>query len=137
MKEDSYMQYLFLLFQLLFVVFLASCSDTESEKFREESIEEAPFFVVDRNATGPLTLVELQINIPKEIDADLTESKRSCFFDSVEKRAFEAGDPASLDPDDFPYWNGEISRADWDQQSSYMKRVLLAQAIISWAMAEC
>lgn len=131
------MRYFCLIIQLLSVVFLASCSDTESEELREESIEEAPFYVVDRNATGPLTLVELQINIPKEIDAELTESKRSCFFDSVEKRAFEAGDPASLDPDDFPYWNGKVSRDDWGQQSNYMKRVLLAQAIISWAMADC
>lgn len=131
------MRYFCLLIQLLSVVFLASCSDTESEELREESIEEAPFYVVDRNTIGPLTLLELQINIPKEIDADLTESKRSCFFDSVEKRAFEAGDPASLDPDDFPYWNGKVSRADWGEQSNYMKRVLLAQAIISWAMADC
>ena len=119
-----------LLFTLLFIVFLASCSDKESAK-------EAPFFVVDINATGPLTLVELQINIPEKINAELTESRRSCFFDSVKKRAFEAGDPASLDPDDFPYWNGKISRADWSQQSNHMKRVLLAQAIISWAMADC
>lgn len=101
------------------------------------STEEAPFFVVDRNATGPLTLEELQINIPKKINAELTESRRSCFFDSVKKRAFETGDPAILDPDDLPYWNSKISRADWSQQSNKMKRVLLAQAITSWAMVDC
>jgi hypothetical protein len=137
MKEGSYIQYFILIIQLISVVFLASCSDTESEDLSEEPIEEVPFYVVDRNASGPLTLAELQLNIPREIDADLTESKRSCFFDSVEKRAFEAGDPAILDPEDFPYWNGKISRDDWGQQSNYMKRVLLAQAIISWAMVEC
>jgi len=131
------MRYFCLLFQLLFIVLLVSCSDKESEESRKDLSEEAPFFVVDRNATGPLTLAELQINIPTKINAELTESRRSCFFDSVERRAFEAGDPASLDPDDFPYWNGKISRADWSQQSNHMKRVLLAQAIISWAMADC
>ena len=119
------------------MVVVVSCSGQESGETGNEMAEEAPFFVVDRDATGPLTLAELQINIPKEINADLTESKRSCFFDSVKRRALEAGDPASLDPDDFPYWNGELSEADWSRQSNRMKRVLLAQAIISWAMIDC
>lgn len=116
---------------------LVSCSDKESGESRKELAEEAPFFVVDRNAKGPLTLAELQIHIPKEISAELTENTRSCFFDSVKRRALEAGDPASLDPDDFPYWNGELSVADWSRQSNHMKRVLLAQAILSWAMIDC
>lgn len=131
------MRYFCLLFQFLFIFLFGSCSNEESVEFREGSTEKAPFFVVDRNASGPLTLVELQINIPKKINAKLTDSRRSCFFDAVKKRAFEAGDPAILDPDDFSYWNGKISRADWSQQSNYIKRVLLAQAIISWAMADC
>ena len=131
------MRYLYLLFQLLFMVMLVSCSGQESGESDNDLAEEAPFFVVDRDATGPLTLAELQINIPKEISDELTEDRRSCFFDSVKRRALEAGDPASLDPDDFPYWNGELSRADWSRQSNRMKRVLLAQAIISWAMIDC
>jgi len=90
------------------------------------STEEAQFFIVDRNATGLLTLEELQINIPKQINSELIEERRYCFFDSVKERAFEAGDPAIFDPDDFPYWNGKVNRADWSQQSNNMKRVLLA-----------
>ena len=131
------MRYVYLIFQLLFIVVVVSCSAQEQGETGNEMAEEAPFFVVDRNATGPLTLAELQINIPKEISDELTEDRRSCFFDSVKRRALEAGDPASLDPDDFPYWNGELSEADWSRQSNPMKRVLLAQAIISWAMIDC
>src|SRR6056297_396239 len=131
------MRYVYLLFQLLFIVVVVSCSGQETGETGNESAEEAPFFVVDRNATGPLTLAELQINIPQEISDELTEGRRSCFFDSVKRRALEAGDPASLDPDDFPYWNGELSEADWSRQSNRMKRVLLSQAIISWAMIDC
>ena len=131
------MRYVYLIFQLLFIVVVVSCSAQEQGETGNEMAEEAPFFVVDRNATGPLTLAELQINIPQEISDELTEDRRSCFFDSVKRRALEAGDPASLDPDDFPYWNGELSRADWSRQSNRMKRVLLAQAIISWAMIDC
>jgi len=119
------------------MVLLVSCSGQEQGETGNEMAEEAPFFVVDRNATGPLTLAELQINIPQEISDELTEDRRSCFFDSVKRRALDAGDPASLDPDDFPYWNGELSEADWSRQSNRMKRVLLAQAIISWAMIDC
>jgi len=131
------MRYFHLLFQLLFIVVVVSCSGQEQGETGNEMAEEAPFFVVDRNATGPLTLAELQINIPKEISDELTEDRRSCFFDSVKRRALDAGDPASLDPDDFPYWNGELSEADWSRQSNRMKRVLFAQAIISWAMIDC
>jgi len=131
------MRYVYLIFQLLFIVVVVSCSAQEQGETGNEMAEEAPFFVVDRNATGPLTLAELQINIPQEISDELTEDRRSCFFDSVKRRALEAGDPASLDPDDFPYWNGELSEADWSRQSNRMKRVLLAQAIISWAMIDC
>lgn len=131
------MRYFYLLSLLLFIVFYTFYSDKESAEFHVQSAKEAPFFVVDRYATGPLTLDELQINIPKKINAELTESKRACFFNAVKKRALEAGNPETLDPNDFPYWNGKTSLSDWNQQSNYMKRVLLAQAIISWAMIDC
>ena len=131
------MRYVNLLIQLLIMVVLVSCSGQESGESQNEMAEEAPFFEVDRNATGPLTLTELQINIPKEIRAEYTEDRRSCFFESVKRRALEAGAPASLNPNDFPYWNGKLSRADWSRQSNYMKRLLLAQAILSWAMVDC
>ena len=119
------------------LVILTACSDTVSSGADDEASDEAPFFVADRNATGPLTLNELQIDIPDDVERWMTDSKKACFFDAVERRAIEAGDPADIDPDDFPYWGGEVSRDDWSQHSSYMQRVLLAQGIVSWAMMDC
>ena len=109
------------------LVILAACSDIVSSGADDESADEAPFFVADRNATGPLTLDELQIDIPDKVERWMTDSKKACFLEAVERRAIEAGDPANVDPDDFPYWGGKVSREDWSQHSAYMQRVLLAQ----------
>lgn len=119
------------------LVILAACSDNASSGAHDEASDEPPFFVADRNATGPLTLDELQIDIPDDVERWMTDSKKVCFFDAVERRAIEAGDPADIDPDDFPYWGGEVSREEWSQHSSYIQRVLLAQAVVSWAMMDC
>jgi hypothetical protein len=121
-----------LLFCLLFV---SAC--TEPGPVGKNGSDEPEFFRADRNGTGPLTLDELQINIPGEIDRTLTASRRSCFLEAVTRRANEAGDPADLDPDAFPYWGGEVDQSEWRQHSTYMQRILLAQAIISWAMSDC
>jgi hypothetical protein len=115
----------------------AACTDIGSGSADDEASEEPPFFVADRHATGPLTLDELQIDIPDDVERWMNDSKKACFFAAVERRAIEAGDPADIDPDDFPYWGGEVSREDWSGHSTYMQRVLLAQAVISWAMMDC
>lgn len=99
--------------------------------------EEAPFFVVDPQATGPLTLAELQISIPRDIDARMSGTQRACFFAAVQRRALEAGDPADIDPDDFPYWDNKVDRESWRGLTNRMQRALVAQAIISWAMIDC
>ena len=119
------------------LVVLAACSDNGSGGTDEKATDEPPFFVADRSATGPLTLDELQIDIPDDVERWMTDSKKACFLDAVERRAIEAGDPADVDPDDFPYWGGKVSREDWSQHDSYMQRVLLAQAVVSWAMMDC
>ena len=103
----------------------------------DQASDEPPFFVADMNATGPLTLAELQIDIPDNVERWMTDKKKACFFDAVERRALEAGDPAEIDPDAFPYWGGEVSRDEWSRLGRYMQRVLLAQAVISWAMMDC
>ena len=113
---------------------LVACSGNESD---DAGAEEPPFFTADRNATGPLTLAELQIDIPRDVEKWMTESKKSCFMNAVERRAQEAGDPATIDPDDFPYWGGNVDKQEWSQHSKHLQRVLLAQAIVSWAMLDC
>ncbi len=121
----------------LLISIIAACSDTDSVNSDKLIVEEAAFFVADKNASGPLTLAELKINIPKKIDKGLSDSKRSCFFNAVERRAHEAGDPSLLNPNAFPYWGGSLDRVDWSQNSKHMQRIFLAQAIVSWSMSEC
>ena len=117
---------------LLSCLFLVSACSGD-----EPGAEEPPFFTADKNATGPLTLAELQIDIPDDVEKWMSESKKSCFMDAVERRALEAGDPAAIDPDDFPYWGGNVDRGTWSRHGKHMQRVLLAQAIVSWAMMDC
>ena len=119
------------------VIFITACTESVPVEANKPIAAKPEFFKADKDATGPLTLIELQINIPDEIDKTLNDSRRACFFEAVERRAAEAGDPADLDPDAFPYWRGEVNRNEWRQHSKYMQRVLLAQAIISWAMIDC
>jgi hypothetical protein len=116
---------------------VAACSDTDPGDSNGSAANEPPFFVVDRHATGPLTLAELQIEIPDRIEMAFSTADRSCFLRAIERRAQEAGDPAELDPDAFPYWGGDVDREAWSQHGEYMQRVLLAQAIVSWALMDC
>lgn len=115
----------------------AGCSEAGPGETTGVDVVERPYFVTDADAHGPLTLAELMINIPNEVDRQLSDGQRSCFFDAVERRAGEAGDPATLDPDDFEYWGGKLDADEWRQLSNAMKRTLLAQAIVSWAMIDC
>lgn len=59
---------------LLSLVFVIACSEPV------KATGEPPFFKADRNANGPLTLAELQIHLPNEIDRSLNDSERSCFL---------------------------------------------------------
>ena len=94
-------------------------------------------FAVSRQSTGPLTLEELQIHLPDKLDKFLNNESRACFFREVARRAKEAGDPTTLDPDAFPYWQGKVDQTQWNQHTRYTQRVLLAQAIVSWGMMDC
>ena len=119
------------------ILLLVACSGNESNNSDDNAVEEPPFFTADKHATGPLTLAELQIDIPDDVEKWMSESKKYCFMDAVERRALDAGDPAALDPDDFPYWGGNVDRETWSGHSRHIQRVLLAQAIVSWAMMDC
>lgn len=116
---------------------VTACSGSDPGPLDDTAADEPPFFVADPSATGPLTLAELQIHIPADVDKWLTDRGRACFLQAVERRANEAGDPAELDPDDFPYWGGNVNADEWSRHDRYLQRVLLAQAIVSWAMMDC
>lgn len=95
---------------------------------------ETPFYNVGKRTRGPLTLAELQISIPKELDAQLTPRMRECFLEKVEQLAAEAGDPATLDPADVAFLPRD---GTWDKLTFHGRRSLLAQAIVSRAATLC
>ncbi len=122
---------------LLAALFLASGCTEDVAPIATNGSEEPPYFVVDKNATGPLTLEELKINIPDKIDSRLSDRKRECIFRAVARRAAEAGDPSTLDVDSEPYENGGADQAQWDSFSPYQQRLLLAQRVLHDAFREC
>ena len=91
-------------------------------------VDEHPFFETDSNAVGPLTMAELKLNIPAEIDQQLTDEQRICFVNEVERQIAEAGDPATLDPADVNFLPTDGS---WEELEPGFKRTLLAQVVIS------
>lgn len=100
------------------------------------SPEEPPLFVIDRNATGPLTMAELQIHIPANLRAQLSEKKQACWLREIESMIAQAGDPATLDPGSIEYL-GNTDIEAWSELQPYMKRALVAQAITSEAITLC
>ena len=106
----------------------ASDSDTDNKR---------PFFVVDPNATGPLTMEELQINVPERIANDLNDRELNCYLQTIDREITEAGDPSAINPEQMTHWDGKVSLSDWAQLSAYQQRMLLAQAIIGGAMGGC
>ena len=120
---------------LCFALITAACSGGDGSGGNASG--EPPFFEANRFGSGPLTLDELKIDIPDEVESLMTEQQKTCFLDAVARRAEEAGDPADIDPDEHVYWGGNVSLEDWNKHSRYMQRVLLAQGIVSWAMIDC
>ncbi|MEO0786161.1 MAG: hypothetical protein AAFY10_10715 [Pseudomonadota bacterium] len=110
---------------------LTGCSP---EGAGQAPVAEAPFFNVDRNGTGPLTMTELQVNIPAELDAMYTENMRTCLFTTIEDLAEKAGDPEVLDPSSVAFLPTDGS---WEELTRFGKRSILAQAVISRAATLC
>lgn len=116
---------------------LAGCAagSNDATTTRESmNADEQPFYRIDKNASGPLTMPELQVNVPQELDAQYTESMRTCFQATVEDLASSAGDPESLDPSSVTFLPTDGS---WQELTKFHKRNLLAQAIISEAGVLC
>ena len=113
------------------VAFLAGCS-WQSDPARESGTP--PFYRVHPNGTGPLTMAELQISIPAELDQLYTDEMRACLLQRVEELIVEAGDPERLDPRDVAFLPTD---GTWEKLSRSYRRTLLAQAVISRAATQC
>ena len=121
--------------------FLTGCSASEQdqspphdESVVEEAVEEPPMFRIDPNATGPLTMNELQVDLPESVEVRLTPEQHACFFREIETIIADAGDPQELDPANLSYLH---PRAQWPYLSAKAKRTILAQVVFSEAMRIC
>ena len=96
--------------------------------------EEKPFFTIDAQASGPLTLDELDVNIPEEMASQMSEGQQACFIAKIGDLAADAGDPETLDPADVAYLPTDGS---WAGLTTHARRAILAQAVISRAITFC
>jgi len=88
-------------------------------------------FVLD--ATGPLTLAEIQANFFSFMEEPLEEERKECVFREVAERARAAGDPETLDPATVEF----LSADGWERLDSSGKRLILTQAITTKAFFAC
>jgi hypothetical protein len=90
-----------------------------------------PYLEVD--ATGPLTLAEVQTLFTDQLDESLTADRKQCVLTEVEKLARDAGDPETLDPARVEF----LSADTWFALDSFARRIILAQAITTSALFTC
>ena len=84
-------------------------------------------------ATGPLTVAEVEANFLALMDEPLSGERKQCVLQEVEERARAAGDPEVLDPATV-----EFLPADrWDRLDPFGKRLILMQAIVTNAFFVC
>ena len=116
-----------LLGQLIFIDAVAVCAASTREG--------PPFYTTNPNATGPLTPEELQINIPAEIDKQLTDKNRECAMKKIAELAEEAGDPETVDMVALGYLPPDFE--GWTNLRPWGRRSLLGQAVVSRGFAMC
>ncbi|MEL7482466.1 MAG: hypothetical protein AAGJ29_13005 [Pseudomonadota bacterium] len=122
---------------LAFVLLLTACSSERGNQVptaSEKASDEPPFYKVYPNGTGPLTMGELQINIPADLDAMYTDQMRVCFLAKIEELAANAGDPETLDPTEVAFLPTD---GTWEDLPRSSKRLILAQAVVSRAATLC
>jgi hypothetical protein len=117
----------YLLGQLIMIRGVSVCARRETD--------EPPFYRTDPNATGPLTLDELQIRIPEEIDKQLSDKNRACALKKIAELAEEAGDPETVDMVALGYLSADFD--GWEKLRPYGRRGILGQAIVSRGFALC
>ena len=116
---------------------LAGCSAESGDPVAGDPIQasgEPPFYNVYRNGLGPLTMDELQIDLPAELEALYTDEMEACLLTQIEILAAEAGDPETLNPADVAFLPTDGS---WEELTRFGRRNILAQAVVSRAATLC
>ena len=88
-------------------------------------------FIFD--ATGPLTLAEVQANFLRLMDEPVDDRQRDCVFGEIEGRARAAGDPEVLDPATVEF----LPADGWGRLDASGRRLILTQAIVMKALFIC
>lgn len=88
---------------------------------------------LDVDATGPLTLLEVQNFLIDSVEESLPSRQRECVIEEVERLAYMAGDPEMLDPASIEFLPVE----SWDQLDAFGRRLILAQSITTKALFDC
>jgi hypothetical protein len=89
--------------------------------------------LLDLDATGPLTIQELEAQFIGPMDGTLTEAQRECVLEEAGKLAQIAGDPEAVDPASLDFLPAET----WEPLDEYAKRLVLKQAITTEALFTC
>lgn len=87
---------------------------------------------LDLDATGPLTLDEIQAALDR-LGETLAGDQRKCVLEEAKKRAQDAGDPATLNPEDVEFLTAET----WNVLDAFGKRLTLTAAITTKALFDC
>ena len=88
---------------------------------------------LDVDATGPLTLGEVQALFTDRLDESLTADRMECVLTEVAKLARDTGDPETLEPARVEF----LSADTWYGLDAFAKRMILAQAITTSALFTC
>ena len=88
---------------------------------------------LDVDASGPLTLDEVQTRFIDPMDEALSAEQKACVLGEVESRVQMAGDPETLDPANVEL----LPTGTWNQLDSFAQRLILAQAITTKALFVC
>ena len=85
------------------------------------------------DATGPLTIEEVQANFLNLMGESLSGERRVCVYQEVEDRARAAGDPETLDPATVAM----LPSDEWQHLDPYGKRLILTQVIVTESLFAC
>ncbi|MEJ2523070.1 MAG: hypothetical protein P8080_09350 [Gammaproteobacteria bacterium] len=88
---------------------------------------------VSFDATGPLTLDEIQANFLSLAEAPPAEERKDCILGEIEARARAAGDPETLDPKMIEF----LPAKSWRLLDKAGRRIVLMQAITTKASLVC
>lgn len=122
------------------ITFFEGAVSDDPEKMREfifVVLENRPILQpdLDVNATGPLTLDEVQAAVER-LGESVTDEQRECVLGEMEKRADIAGDPETIDPSSEEFLSA-VSTDTWNNLDSFGKRIILTQVITTKALFFC